>query len=60
MENSSLDDTKLIAIIGLLISVLIVVSVLFGIAYFYDVRHNPPAVDAGACYNANARAESSL
>lgn len=57
MENSRLDDTKLIAIIGLLISVLIVVSVLFGIAYFYDVRHAPP-VDIGSCNN--QRAETSL
>ncbi|WP_178112995.1 hypothetical protein [Acerihabitans arboris] len=57
MENSRLDDTKLIAIIGLLISVLIVVSVLFGIAYFYDIKHNPE-VDVGSCYK--QQAESSL
>ncbi|HEY0209037.1 hypothetical protein [Acerihabitans sp.] len=57
MENSRLDDTKLIAIIGLLISVLIVVSVLFGIAYFYDVRHNPE-VAVGSCYD--QRPESPL
>ncbi len=50
MENSRLDDTKLLAIIGLLVSVLIVVSVLFGLAYFYDVKHNS-GVDAGSCYS---------
>lgn len=50
MENSKLDDTKLLAIIGLLISVLITVSVLFGIAYFYDIRHST-SVDTGACYS---------
>ncbi|WP_213993112.1 hypothetical protein [Sodalis sp. dw_96] len=49
MENSKLDDTTLLAIIGLLISVLITVSVLFGIAYFYDIRHSS-GVDTGACY----------
>ena len=50
MENSKLDDTKLLAIIGLLISVLIAVSVLFGIAYFYDIKHNS-SVDAKSCYS---------
>ncbi len=49
MENSKLDDTKLLAIIGLLISVLMPVSVLFGIAYFYDIRHGS-SVDSGSCY----------
>ncbi len=54
MENSGLDDTKLLAIIGLLVSVLIVVSVLFGLAYFYDVKHNGE-VDTGSCYNRSAQ-----
>ncbi|MEA9391965.1 hypothetical protein SJI19_15670 [Acerihabitans sp. TG2] len=48
MENSRLDDTKLLAIIGLLLSFLIVVSVSFGLAYFYDVKHNG-GVDVGSC-----------
>jgi len=50
MENSTLDDTKLLAIIGLLISVLITVSVLFGIAYFYDIQHSN-SIDNGSCYS---------
>lgn len=49
MENSGMDDTTLLAIIGLLISILIVVSVLFGIAYFNDVKHSPQ-LDVGTCY----------
>ncbi|WP_170975316.1 hypothetical protein [Martelella alba] len=50
MENGRFDETKLLAIIGLLISVLIAVSVLFGIAYFYDVRHNA-GIDTKSCYD---------
>lgn len=50
MENSKLDDTKLLAIIGLLVSVLIAVSVLFGLAYFYDLKLNH-GVEIGSCYD---------
>ncbi|XBS71181.1 hypothetical protein ABK905_09570 [Acerihabitans sp. KWT182] len=50
MENSKPDDTTLLVIIGLLVSVLITVSVLFGIAYFYDLRHGN-RIDSASCYS---------
>lgn len=36
MEPNLHDETKLLAIIGLLVSVLLVVSILFGVTYFSD------------------------
>jgi len=54
MEHNLHDETKLIAIIGLLVSVLLVVSILFGITYFSDFRHINEEVDVKSCYNKNA------
>lgn len=50
MESSTLDETKLLLLIGLLISILIAVTVLFGIAWFNDLRHSADAIDAQSCY----------
>ncbi|TCV98223.1 hypothetical protein [Biostraticola tofi] len=52
MEMDKLDDTRLLAIIGLLVSVLIAVLVLFGIAWLNDIKHSDP-VDVQSCYRKN-------
>ena len=50
MEHNPHDETKLIAVIALLVSVLLVVSILFGITYLSDLRHIDQEVDAKSCY----------
>lgn len=50
MEDNLSAETKLIAIIGLLVSVLLVVSVLFGIAYFSVPTHIEQEADVKSCY----------
>jgi hypothetical protein len=50
MEHNPHDETKLIAVIALLVSVLLVVSILFGITYLSDLRHSDQEVDAKSCY----------
>ncbi|MFC0225596.1 hypothetical protein [Serratia aquatilis] len=50
MEDNLSAETKLIAIIGLLVSVLLVVSVLFGIAYFSVPAHIEQEVDVKTCH----------
>jgi hypothetical protein len=49
MEHNPHDETKLIAVIALLVSVLLVVSILFGITYLSDLRHIDHEVDAKSC-----------
>lgn len=53
MEHNVHDETKLIAIIGLLISVLLIVSILFGVTYFSDLRHINDEIDTKTCYSSN-------
>ncbi|HGE8348647.1 TPA: hypothetical protein ACGD7E_004985, partial [Serratia marcescens] len=50
MEPNLHDETKLLAIIGLLVSVLLVVSILFGVTYFSDLRHAQDDIDIMSCY----------
>ena len=50
MESNLHDETKLLAIIGLLVSVLLVVSILFGVTYFPDLRHAHDDPDIKSCY----------
>ncbi|WP_165699499.1 hypothetical protein [Chimaeribacter californicus] len=51
MEKKRIDDNKLIAIIALLASSLIVVSVLFGMTYFSDIKnHDAARLDVKSCY----------
>ncbi|ANM79293.1 hypothetical protein A4U88_4478 [Serratia marcescens] len=50
MEPNLHDETKLLAIIGLLVSVLLVVSILFGVTYFSDLRHAHDDIDIKSCY----------
>lgn len=51
MDSNLVDDNKLIAVIALLASCLIVVSVLFGMTYFADIRsQNPQHLDIKSCY----------
>ncbi|HFF9778567.1 hypothetical protein [Serratia marcescens] len=50
MEPNLHDETKLLAIIGLLVSVLLVVSILFGVTYFSDLRHVHDDIDIKSCY----------
>lgn len=50
MESSKLDETKLLLLIGLLISILIAVTVLSCIAWFNDIRHSTDSIDAQSCY----------
>lgn len=51
MESNRVDDNKLIALIALLASCLIVVSVLFGMTYYSDIRgQNPQHLDIKSCY----------
>lgn len=45
MEHNLHDETKLLAIIGLLVSVLLVVSILFGVTYFSDLKHARDEID---------------
>lgn len=51
MEHHRHDDTKLIAIIGLLVSVLLIVSILFGVTYFFDFKHTNQEIDVRSCYS---------
>ncbi|QCR36503.1 hypothetical protein [Nissabacter sp. SGAir0207] len=50
MEKNRFDDNKLIALIALLASSLIVVSVMFAITYFNDVKHDDARLDVKRCY----------
>lgn len=50
MEPNLHDETKLLAIIGLLVSVLLVVSILFGVTYFSDLRRAHDDIDIKSCY----------
>ncbi|TCT85343.1 hypothetical protein EDC48_115102 [Gibbsiella quercinecans] len=50
MEHNLHDETKLLAIIGLLVAVLLVVSILFGITYFSDTHNTHEGVDVQNCY----------
>ncbi|EFE94868.1 MULTISPECIES: hypothetical protein [Serratia] len=50
MEHNLHHETKLIAIIGLLVSALLVVSVLFGVTYLSDLKHANDPVDTKNCY----------
>jgi competence protein ComGC len=50
MEHNLHDETKLLAVIGLLVSVLLVVSILFGVTYFSDLKHAHDEVDIKGCY----------
>lgn len=50
MEHNPHDETKLIAVIALLVSVLLVVSILFGITYLSDLRHTNQEIDTKSCY----------
>ncbi|GAA3601941.1 hypothetical protein GCM10023078_31880 [Gibbsiella greigii] len=50
MEHNLHDETKLLAIIGLLVAVLLVVSILFGITYFSDTHTAHEGVDVQNCY----------
>ena len=50
MEHNLHDETKLLAVIGLLVSVLLVVSILFGVTYFSDPKHARDEVDIKGCY----------
>ncbi|CAI1495538.1 Uncharacterised protein [Serratia quinivorans] len=50
MEHNLHDETKLLAVIGLLVSVLLVVSILFGVTYFSDLKHAREEVDIKGCY----------
>lgn len=54
MEHNPHNETKLIAVIGLLISVLLVVSTLFSITYFSDFQHINKEIELKSCYNPNA------
>ncbi|VXC87875.1 conserved hypothetical protein [Enterobacterales bacterium 8AC] len=51
MEHNRHDDTKLIAVIGLLVSVLLIVSILFGVTYFFDFKHTHKVIDIRSCYS---------
>ncbi|AML58099.1 Uncharacterised protein [Serratia rubidaea] len=53
MEHELHHETKLIAIIGLLVSALLVVSILFGITYFSDLKHADEKLDVKDCYIKN-------
>lgn len=51
MGFGKLDETALLALAGLLISVLIAISVVFGLAWYNDLRHSETAVELQSCYN---------
>ncbi|MFI8415712.1 hypothetical protein ACQKDS_05290 [Serratia sp. NPDC078593] len=50
MEHNLHHETKLIAIIGLLVSALLVVSVLFGVTYLTDLKHANDPISIQNCY----------
>lgn len=50
MESSKLDETKLLLLIGLLISILIAVTVLFGLAWLNDLCHSADPIDVQSRY----------
>ncbi|CNH97357.1 hypothetical protein [Yersinia pekkanenii] len=54
MDKSLFDDNKVIALIGLLLAALIVVSVMFAMTYMADrQRHEAKNIDIQNCYKKN-------
>ncbi|AJJ19983.1 MULTISPECIES: hypothetical protein [Yersinia] len=54
MDKSLFDDNKVIALIGLLLAALIVVSVMFAMTYMADRQRNEvQTIDVQNCYKKN-------
>ncbi|MFA3761370.1 hypothetical protein V1951_19170 [Yersinia sp. 2544 StPb PI] len=54
MDKSLFDDNKVIALIGLLLAALIVVSVMFAMTYMADRQRNEAQpIDVQNCYKKN-------